>query len=554
MAKYERKTSDIFISPRFRRTLEFFKDESVYANLLLKARINKELLVDNHINHFSVSNDDYNRISYLNDKRLDRINQLGDNIWTSRYRYHCKPGGFLNKIFKDVKDTEVEKFASLWRTFSIDVDYEFKIVKGNEIANYYHHTKHKEHSGSLGVSCMKHPQCQDWFSIYRNNEFISMIIMLSPDDKVIGRALLWEQDDVKVMDRIYTIYDEQYQGLFIHWAKKNNYTYKVQQNWGNSVNFMEKGKKVEKRMKIQLEQDSFYPPYAYFDTFKWLNYTTGELYNYCPSFFNRHDTDTFRLLGSPNGVHERSDYLKFDEITRIYGYSGDMIQVDGITTNANNTQYSEVFDVNILRRDAIYREDIKSYVYTDDTRNDQVRIQEREAWFKSRREQRDEEEKRIKKREEERGARRSNRDRATISVGSLDATWDPTYFHTTTRVRRSRVEEVPMDEVPQPSEPIDEVRVTATQTEPTEQWVFDLANEVRDLAGLSPIESPIEDSDSVEEETESDVVEETSRPSSISAFNTYMETASSFYNTAIDRERIDSYLRTGMPRTRLGRD
>lgn len=421
---YERKTVDIHVSNRLRTVLTYFQDESEYAKLLLKGRINKELLVDEPINYLCISKEDSNRISYVNDKRKERIDELKDDIWTSKYRYHCKPGGFLNKVFKDVKETEIEKFATMFRSFSVDVNYEWKVVAGDEIQNYYHYSKHQNGNGTLGVSCMKYDQCRNWLKIYADNDMISMLIMLEPRrDRVIGRALLWDLGDEKIMDRVYTNYDEQYSALFTYWAKQNGYAHKQQNNWFNTIKFRENGETVEKQLEVQL-QNWHYGAYPYLDTFKWMDVEQGKLFNYRPGYFENNNYDKYRALVSPHGTYDRPDTIKFDEIERIYSYAGDVTLVDGVQTNVRNCQFSEVYDRYLLTRDSVYREDISSYVYKDDTKNDKDAIQKRLDYYESRRKQREERER--LEREMQEARRRGRRDPFTVLLN--DRIFDPEFY------------------------------------------------------------------------------------------------------------------------------
>ena len=216
---YERKTFDLFISDKLRKLLEPFKNESQVANLLLHRRCNKDLFVDNPINFISISDSDRTKISYLSFDRIKKSIDDGADCWTTSSRYHCKPGAFIGKLFKDISSKEVEKFANLYKTIVNKKDFTFDVVKGDDIRKYYHYDFHESNSGSLGNSCMRYDRCQKFFELYSDNDVVSMLIMKNSDGKLIGRALLWDFDGNKVMDRIYTVQDDEYQHFLKKWAK-----------------------------------------------------------------------------------------------------------------------------------------------------------------------------------------------------------------------------------------------------------------------------------------------------------------------------------------------
>ena len=53
---------------------------------------------------------------------------------------------------------------------------------------------------------MKYYRCKDYFNIYiENPDVCQLLIFTDPNDKLLGRALLWKlEDGSNYMDRIYT--------------------------------------------------------------------------------------------------------------------------------------------------------------------------------------------------------------------------------------------------------------------------------------------------------------------------------------------------------------
>jgi hypothetical protein len=378
MPNYERKTSDIFISDQFRNILEIFKDKSEVAQQLLYRRLNKEVLVDNYINFICVSKNDPTKISYLTNERIEVISKSEtDDYWTSTKRYACKPGAFIGKILKDISPKEVENFANLYKTFASKADIEFKIVTGSDILKYYHQDSYFNQNGTLGNSCMKSNSCQEYFDIYIQNPMVSMVVMLAPNDKLLGRALLWQIGEEKVMDRIYTIQDDTYFHHMAKWATDNGIIYKAYQNWQTCHTFSDGTNETEKKFSVKLEYWN-YKYYPYIDSFKWLDMRNGVLSNFQPEYFKTDDrSGDLRTLNSSCGEYEFGDYLGFCEIDREYGYRGDMVEIGGKTYNTRNCNYSNTLDNWILIDESTYSDELEDYVYSDFKRNDKKLVAQR---------------------------------------------------------------------------------------------------------------------------------------------------------------------------------
>jgi hypothetical protein len=382
---YERKTSDIHTSEEFRKILNIFKEKSPFAKLLLQRRIPKNLLVDDHINYLDTSHTDPTKISYLTTDRIKLISQsTEDDFWTTSRRYKGKPGALLNKIFKDVPGKEVEDFATLWKTFAVEKSFRFEVVSGEDIRKYYLQDNHHKEWGTLGNSCMKYERCQKYLDIYVDNGIKMLVMFYKNTDEVLGRALLWEDENrTKVMDRIYTIQDDEYLNHFTNWADQNGYSYKQYQNWYSSLSFINKGKPKELKIDIKLEKFN-YEYFPYLDTFKFIDIENGTISNYCKD----HDSSNIRCLVSPNGGWESAGYLRFDEIDREYLYSGDLIQTTNssgveIYTSTDNCNWSTIYNMWILKTDSIWSEDLEDHIFTDDTRNDQNKIESRRSYVES---------------------------------------------------------------------------------------------------------------------------------------------------------------------------
>jgi hypothetical protein len=165
---YERKTSDIFLSEDLKDLLSKIEKQSVVAALLLKKRHIKDDLVENHVNFISVSSDDCTKISYLTPDRADAMDE--SEFWTSKRRFHIKPGGLISKLFKNISGRDIEIFSTLFRNVAKRKKIDFKTVRGKDIRRYYDLESYASESGSLGASCMKYERCQDYLEIYTENK------------------------------------------------------------------------------------------------------------------------------------------------------------------------------------------------------------------------------------------------------------------------------------------------------------------------------------------------------------------------------------------------
>lgn len=372
------KIKNVFISESLRKIISEFKDKSMVASLLLEDMVFEDTLVPNHINYLSESHSDKTKISYLTPERFTKINE--SELWSTSKRYHSKPGSIISKIYRNITPREVENFSNLYRAFSDQKEFELSIVSGRDIVKYYHQDTYAG-SGSLGNSCMKYDRCSKFLDLYSDNKVISMLIMKNEDGGLIGRALLWEVDGQKIMDRIYTINDEDYQYYFMKWADNNGFSYKKRQNWANTLQFVSNGKDIESEIEIQLE-NSDYSYYPYLDTFKWFDKKSGKLFNYKPKYFTE-DTSEFCILMNPDGTFSRTSSLELDAITKDWHHQGNLQYVEyrDLYTQRDNLRYSETLDQWILNSDSEYSEELRDNIFKDISNIDSKIIEKRKKYI-----------------------------------------------------------------------------------------------------------------------------------------------------------------------------
>ena len=355
---YERKTCDIFVSDKMKDILTQIQHESVVAHLLLKKRHHIEDLVEDPINYISVSETDPGKISYLTKDRIEKV--VESDVWTTSSRFITKPGTFVGKIFKDISSKDVERFSNLYKSISKKAKFNLRVVSGEEIRRFYYYESYQSDRGTLGASCMKHDSSQKLLRIYSDNpEQVKMLVMLDENELLMGRALLWNFDSYKIMDRIYTVCDEDLSPWFKRWATENGYLFKSEQNWYNTLQFERIGdKKQELKLKLTLKNKdhSYYP---YMDTFKFVD-DEGTIYNYQPA-------GNFFTLTTTDGGRHSDNHLRFDGIDRVYRYSHETVYLDylNLYTHQPKCFYSESNDCYILRKDAVMCEESRDYIFGD---------------------------------------------------------------------------------------------------------------------------------------------------------------------------------------------
>lgn len=379
---YIRKTADILISDEIREVLKRFEHKSLVAKLLLKTRHPKDYLVDDFVNYISISKTDATKVSYLSADRAEKIDP--SEYWTTSRRFIAKPGSFIGKVFKDIPAKEVELFSNIFRLQSEQEAFKLKVVSGNDIKKWYHHENYKSHASSLGNSCMKHDSCQNFFNIYTENpEVCKMLVLVDNNDMLIGRSLLWEFGENKVMDRIYTINDDKYQHQFKEWADANGFIYKKEQKWNNSLWFESKGQPILRELTFDLP--NFDPDWAlpYMDTFKFGNIKTGKLHNYMPESHRNLRT----LIGSGGDVYDW-DALAKDDLDNIFYHRNEtrLLEYCGLRVHNDHLKYSESNDKYILPEHAVWMEQVRDWIFNEEFNhlNDTNAIERRAKRFEER--------------------------------------------------------------------------------------------------------------------------------------------------------------------------
>lgn len=119
-------------------------------------------------------------------------------------RGRAKIGRVIRKILPDIPDKELEDLVNSLR--SDQSGFEFKLVKGDDIAKYYKKSNCDPkllNYGTLQSSCMmdKSDEKPYIFDIYtKNTDSCQLAVMLNKDGKLVGRALVWKVDEIAKWD------------------------------------------------------------------------------------------------------------------------------------------------------------------------------------------------------------------------------------------------------------------------------------------------------------------------------------------------------------------
>jgi len=237
--------------------------------------------------------EDFDTISYiLSDKII--LDRVSNPFEQTKNRTSIKIGRFPWKAFIPeirnligVSDKEVEEFVNLFKGYFDKNDLQFRIVEGEEIKKWYSYRSYQKmqgyECGTLWKSCLRYDERSNHLDIFINNpDKIKLLVLVNSQNKLFGRALLWETRDAnnleyRIMDRIYTIHDHNV-SMFKDWARSNKYVFKLEQTSRNTILFVDDNDIVDKNLYVSLDNVDF-KYYPYLDTFKYFNKSKKVLSN-----------------------------------------------------------------------------------------------------------------------------------------------------------------------------------------------------------------------------------------------------------------------------------
>lgn len=193
------------------------------------------------------------RLVVLNKEAIDQVSGTETKLY-SQSRNPIRIGRLFNSIMSAAKQEtsqrEVEEFTNLWKSawdMVNDAFSKFDVVSGYEIVRWYNESSYESDDSTLGSSCMRYDECENYFGIYTENSDVCKLVILYSDrgssikdgkfrsNYIKGRALLWKTNQGDMfMDRIYTNNDSDVE-LFKQFAEKQGWWCKKVQN--SSSNF-----------------------------------------------------------------------------------------------------------------------------------------------------------------------------------------------------------------------------------------------------------------------------------------------------------------------------
>jgi len=193
-------------------------------------------------------------------------------------------GKLITTYSNTVRKSDVENFINDFKAKVEQQDDKFKIVYGKDILKYYLESNYSEGgSSTLGGSCMRQEKKNVYMTMYADNDpssdafsHIGMLIYLDDYDKILARSIIWfnsikPERGRTFMDRIYYNHDK-YKGIFINYAKQNNWLYKAEQTYSNT-DYIDPKDNNRHRLSIVFRiKNKEYDYYPYVDT----------LYNFTP--------------------------------------------------------------------------------------------------------------------------------------------------------------------------------------------------------------------------------------------------------------------------------
>lgn len=303
-------------SVEFRKTILDMPSDPL-PNILYSIIVDK-IDVKTNYNAIDVTKNN-DEISFLPDNQYQRVSKEGQDPW-AKTKSVSKIGRMIRQILNDnghtnFNDGDIEKFVNsyknVWNKRHDIPTRKIEIVKGDKIKYWYNAENYYTDGGILGNSCMRYEKCQKYLKLYTENPNKVAMVILTNEDKLIGRALIWKLDDSdkKVyLDRIYTSKDNDVQFIY-DWVLENicNNNKDILQDYRSESS---------KKIKCNLDNVNF-EYYPYMDSFNFLHIKDGDKSGYVSDNFDiNNQPDGYMVLelrdtggGNSNLTHVHSDYL-----------------------------------------------------------------------------------------------------------------------------------------------------------------------------------------------------------------------------------------------------
>ena len=287
-------------------------------------------------------------VSFLPEGKEPEYTDNGN--WSKHNRQSGKPARIFQKLVeKKFTNYEWEQFSNRLKS-EICCCNNFQLVEGEDIRKWYHEDNYYRCDGTLGNSCMRHPECQDYFDLYVDK---AKMLITTKDGKLTGRAIVWELGDgITLLDRIYTCFDY-LENCFIDYAKEHKWWIRENNSLLSSGDDQywytpEDDYQTVTSPEFEIKLDKQYEFFPYVDSFRYFD----EGYN----VISTHDHG-WQYLDSTEGFYERPTTYECDYCGAEYTSRGDELP-DGM-------YYSDYEDQYLCQDCAVWCEGLSDYVRPD---------------------------------------------------------------------------------------------------------------------------------------------------------------------------------------------
>lgn len=275
--------------------------------------------------YLNKSIDDVGKISFATKRRIE------ENSWSDEYaasptnhqRVKSKVGKALKRIFiasfiEDcgITNNDIEVFTSQLKGLS-KPNRDNHFIDSKDFSFYlWENTCEdaRDGRGSLGESCMRSESQQDgaYFQLYEDDDTPVTLIMHEDSDGsgYNSRALLWDIDGTKVLDRIYHTHDGDTENFKLY-AKKQGWIYKSRQSYSHKTEWIGlDGETFTKGFIIPVAHFDDMGNFPYIDTFSYgFENDGGDCYltNSPKLAWEEHKATTFRSFDSTGGDYSHVD-------------------------------------------------------------------------------------------------------------------------------------------------------------------------------------------------------------------------------------------------------
>jgi hypothetical protein len=270
-------------------------------------------------------------ISYMPKGKEQTFN--ADGTWKKEGRQEGKPAKVIRKLFTDkavklFKESDLDCFNNIYKSH-FNTELEFELLDRHYIKDVYE-MERKSGGSSLNSSCMNGDS--EYLDIYQACKSLSILILRDKEGLLCGRALVWNADDLILIDRIYVSDDYMFQ-MFFDYAQKKQMVRKYEQSYANKATWLKpNGEKFTKYFNIETDTD--FEAYPYIDTFSYGG--DGFLTNTNVSKYEYDNTDGTRGGDDKEEDHDNEIY---DEINDEYIYEDDAVQIDYGRYRNHHTHY-----------------------------------------------------------------------------------------------------------------------------------------------------------------------------------------------------------------------